>query len=193
MATGIIIDFVAMFLGMLIPIIILWMIVFMVGVALIVASLLRVHFDVLNSSLYYLIEEPERGCVNWLLVRHDGEIEVTPAMRKIESYSSSPKLNQQIKEWKTYRFAGHTVRIVGDGTGFSIDLGACVKVRQLKRDYGIKNIFHIRKLFRPSLNEDEIPMVSGKHAKKYIPQEETTTLEEAQKAVDMLPIQPGGV
>ena len=176
MMIGIIIDFVSMFLGMLIPIIILWMIVFMIGVALIVTSLVRIHFDVLDSSLYYLIEEPKKGFVNWLLVRHDGEIEVTESMRKIESYSANPKLNQQIKEWKTYRFAGHTVRIVGDGTGFSIDLGACVKVHQLKTDHGIKTIFHIRKIFRPKLEEDEIPM------------EQVTTLEEAQKSVGMTPI-----
>lgn len=176
MLIGIIIDFVAMFLGMLIPIIILWMIVFMIGVALIVTSLVRIHFDVLDSTLYWLIEEPKKGYVNWLLVRHDGEIEVTEAMRRIEGYSANPKLSQQIKEWRTYRFAGHTIRIVGDGTGFSIDLGACVKVRQLKREHGIKTIFHIRKIFRPKLDEDEIPM------------EQVTTLEEAQKEVGMTPI-----
>ena len=143
-------------------------------------SLVRIHFDTLDSTLYHLIEEPQKGMVNWLFAYHDGEIIVTPAMRKIERFSQNAKLDQQVKEWKTYRFAGHTIRIVGSGIGFSIDLGACVKVRQLKRDFGIKNIFDIRKVFRPHLNELK-------------PKEEVDTLENAQRQVGMQPILPGGV
>jgi len=178
MFIGIIVDFVCLILGMLVPIFILWLIIFMIGVAFIVSSLVRIHFDVLDSTLYHLIEEPQRGMVNWLFVYHDGEMIVTPAMRKIEKFSYNRRLDQQIKEWKTYRFAGHTIRVVGDGTGFSIDFGACAKVRQLKQEYGIKSIFHIRKLFRPSLEEGETPL------------EEATSLGEAQREVGMEPIQP---
>jgi len=159
---------------------ILSLIIMVFGFIFCLFSLVRIHFDALDSTLYYLIEEPQKGMVNWLFAYPDGEIEVTPAMRKIERFSQNPKLDQQVKEWKTYRFAGHTIRIVGSGIGFSIDLGACVKVRQLKRDFGIKNIFDIRKVFRPHLNELKL-------------KEEVDTLENAQRQVGMQPILPGGV
>ena len=178
MLGGLVCTFLAFFLGFLLPIIILWLIVWGMGAVLIFASLFRVHLDALDSTLYYLMEEPQRGTVNWLFVRHDGEIEVLPAVRKIEKFSQNVKLDQQIKEWKTYRFAGHTVRIVGDGTGFSIDLGACAKVRQLKREYGIRNIFHIRNVFRPHLKE--------------LDTEDASWLSDAQVEAGMKPILPGG-
>jgi len=163
--------------GMITLILSLIMVVF--GIILNLFSLTRIYFDVLDSTLYHLIEEPQKGMVNWLFAYHDGEIIVTPAMRKIERFSQNAKLDQQVKEWKTYRFAGHNIRVVGDGIGFSIDLGACVKVRQLKRDYGIKNIFDIRKVFRPYLKELKL-------------KEEVDTLENVQRDIGMQPILPGG-
>jgi len=48
----------------------------------ILVALLRIHLDVLNSTLYYLIEEPKKGYVNWLVVGHDGEIQVLPALKR---------------------------------------------------------------------------------------------------------------
>jgi len=49
-------------------------------------------------------------------------------------------------------------------------------VRQLKRDYKVRNIFQIRKVFRPHLNEEEGP------------KEEVTSLEEGQKEAGIVPI-----
>lgn len=178
MVIGIMLNFLAFIMSYLFPVMFLWLIVFGLGIIFIMFSLIRIHIDVTDSTLINLINAPKRGMVNWLFVYNDGEIIVTEAMRKVEKFSQSAKLDQQVKEWKTYRFAGHTVRIVGDGTGFSIDLGACAKVTQLKRDYGIRNIFHIRKVFRPNLNE--------------IPDEGASTLEDAQIEAGMKPIQPGG-
>jgi len=180
MLMGILVDFLALIFVFFMPFIIC-LLIFVFGIVFIVMSLLRIHKDVIDSTLIHLIEEPKPGHVKWLFFFHDGEFIITDALRKVGGFSYCPELDQQIKDWKTYRLGGtsHTVRLVGDGMGMSIDLRACLKVNQLKREHGVKNIFDIRKIFRPHLKELEL-------------KEEATTLEEAQKEVGRSPILPPG-
>lgn len=166
MFMGLIMCSVAFMFGMIFPVLILWLPLFIVGALLIFISLARVHMDVLNSTLYNLIEETKPGYVNWIYVYGDGEMIATPAMRKLEMHSYSPKLDQQVREWKTYRFAGHTVRIVPEGIGHSVDLGKCLYVNYHKRVNGIRSIFDLRKMFRDTKDVEEVATIAEYKEKK---------------------------
>lgn len=174
MMIGILLSFLAFFIAIIFPLVIILLPIWVLSQIFIIISLARVYMDVKYTTLYELVEEPRPGETKWLYVYGDGEIVVTPAMKRMQMYSYSPELNQQIKEFKTYRMAGHAVKIVPEGVGHSVDLGACLYATHFKRKFGVRSIFDLRKLFRPQLDD--------------LPEEKVTTVEKAHEALGLKPL-----
>jgi len=84
--------------------------------------------------------------INWLFVRNDDTLMITPALREIESFETAPKLKDAlIKHVKSYRLFDHNIRIVKEGQHFSTDLNMCLYAKFLKLK-GIKNLLEARKI-----------------------------------------------
>lgn len=171
MIIGLMLMFFAFFIAFVFPLLILLLPVWVFGAIFCVIALARIYMDVKQTTLYELIEEPRPGEVKWLYVYGDRDIIVVPSMRRMQMYSYSQELNQQIKEFATYRFAGHTVRIVPEGIGHSIDLGACLYATHFKQKFGVRSIFDLRKLFRPAVAD--------------LPEEKVTSVEKAHDLVGL--------
>jgi len=171
MIIGLMLTFVSFFVASFFPIMIILLPMWFFGAIFCFISLARIWMDVRQTTLYYLIEEPRPGEILWLYAYGDRDMVVTPAMRRMQMYSYSPELNQQIKEFATYRFAGHTIRVVPEGIGHSVDLGACLYATHFKQKFGIRNIFDLRKLFRPAVED--------------LPEEKVTTVEKAHEMLGL--------
>jgi len=163
---GLLILVLAVFLTYFIPFIII-LIFLMLGIMLIITSIVLLHLRAVNSTLIYLLEDPKRGFINWLYAYGDYDMRVTPARRKLEKHSYSKKLDQQIRDFRTYRLAGHSVRIVPEGVGHSVDLGKCLYATYAKREWNIKSLGELRSAVTGIFSQ-----------KKEIPYEKIATLEE---------------
>ena len=133
---------------------IIWLLVLIVGVILNVFGLYTVYSRARGTTLYHLLEEPKRGWVNWLYVWGDREIEVLPAMKKVGRTSYSKDIQQQINDLKTYRFADHEVRVVPEGAQYSTNFKYCLYCEQAKKDWKVKSLRDIRKLFLKQKEKD---------------------------------------
>ena len=69
---------------------------------------------------------------------------ITPSMREVEGQLYSPELDAQIQDIKSYRLFDHSVRIVPEGIGHSVDLGKCLYAQFLKTKYGFENLREAR-------------------------------------------------
>lgn len=125
------------------------------GIILILMSPMFIHFRAIDSTLIHLLEDPKRSKIHWLYVYGDREIIVTPALRKLERHSYAKRLDQQIQDFQTYRMAGHTVRIVPEGIGHSVDLGLCLYASFAKRVWNVKSLHELRKYI--TRKKDDVP------------------------------------
>ena len=99
-----------------------------------------------KTGLIHLLEFANPDKINWLFVRNDNTITITPALREIEGFETAPKLKDAvIKHVKSYRFFDHNIRIVKEGQHFSTDLDMCIYAKFLKLK-GIQNILQARKM-----------------------------------------------
>jgi len=152
---GLLMIFFMVFIWVLLPAWgIIWLLVLIVGVILNVFGLYTVYSRARGTTLYHLLEEPKRGWVNWLYVWGDREIEVLPAMKKVGRTSYSKDIQQQINDLKTYRFADHEVRVVPEGAQYSTNFKYCLYCEQAKKDWKVKSLRDIRKLFLKQKEKD---------------------------------------
>ena len=128
---------------------------FVCGVVFCIVALSSIYSRAKDTTLYYPLEDRKPGEILWLYVYKDYEAIFTPALREIEGYSSSPKLSQQIKDFKSYRLGNWPFRICPEGVGTSPDLGHCLYVAHAKKEWGVRNIMDLRKLFRKEEEEVE--------------------------------------
>ncbi len=144
-----------------------------IGVILILMSLLLIHFRAMDSTLIHLLDDPKRSKIHWLYVYGDRDIIVTPAMRKLERHSFSKKLDQQIQDFQTYRFAGHAIRIVPEGVGHSVDLGLCLYASFAKRVWNVKSLHELRKFI--TRKKEKLPQEKETEISTYQKRKEETT------------------
>jgi len=129
---------------------------FIVGIVMCVLALSSIYIRAKDTTLIYPLEDHKPGGILWCYVYKDYEAIFTPALREVEGYSSSPNLSQQIKDFKSYRIGNWPFRIVPEGVGTSPDLGHCLYVTHAKKEWGIRSILDLRKLFKSEeIEEDE--------------------------------------
>jgi len=124
--------------------ILLWL----VGMVFLIYSLLAVYVRAKETTLYYPLEDHQPGKLLWAYCYKDYELIFTPAVRELEYYSYSEKLNQQIKDFKSYRLGNWPLRIVPECAGTSADLKICLYLDFAKKEWGARNIRDLRKLFK---------------------------------------------
>ena len=128
--------------------IVIEMLLWIVGFVLIVYALLAIYIRAKDTTLYYPLEDHQPGKLLWAYCYKDYEIIFTPAVRELEYYSYSEKLNQQIKDFKSYRLGNWPVRIVPEGAGTSADLKICLYLTHAKKEWGVRNIKGLRAIFK---------------------------------------------
>lgn len=122
---------------------------FIMGSFLCLLSIILVHLRAKATTLDYLLDPDESiDDQYWLYIWGSNDIEVIPALRVGEKQTYNRKLDQQAKTFKTYRFAGHSVYIVPEGVGHSVDAGAGLYCQIAKDKWKVSTLSALRDLFK---------------------------------------------
>lgn len=119
------------------------------GIIFVIYSLAAIYWRAQETTLIYPLDDPKVGQETlWLYIFQDYDAIFTPAVRKFEKFSYNEKQHQQIRDFRSYRLGNWSVKIVPEGVGTSVDVGMCLYASHAKREWGVKNILDLRKLFK---------------------------------------------
>jgi len=122
---------------------------FIMGSILSILSPVLIHLRAKATTLDYLLNPDEDKDDQYrLYIWGSNDIEVIPALRVGEKQTYNKKLDQQAKTFKTYRFAGHSIYIVPEGMGHSVDAGAGLYCQIASNKWQINSLQALRDLFK---------------------------------------------
>lgn len=140
---------------------------FMMGFVLSFVGLFLLYLRCVKLGVHHIIAPGRPEQILWIFVYKDGTFHITPSMRVVEGQLYSKELDAQISEFRSYRWGDHSIRVVPEGTGSSIDLDLCLYAYVLKTKYGFSNILQARsgwfgklKKTEPIVGEEKV--ITGK-------------------------------
>jgi len=152
---------------------------FILGMILIITGPLMVHLKLMKTRLAYFLENPRNDTVLWLYVRKGGEIDITPAFKRIEGMLESPEHDALVHELKAYRMCGHSVRLVAEGHGHAADLGLCLYAQWLKRN-GIESLHQARGVAQELMEENNNEEIEENYEEEETRTNKTSTVADGE-------------
>jgi len=126
---------------------------FILGPILIFFSIILIQMRAWNTSLIYLLDPDEKRDEKlWLYIWGDNDIEIIPGIRVGEKQSYNATLDQQAKTFVSYRFCGHTVYLIPDGSAHSVDWRAGLYMQVARDKWNVDSLTKLREMFKGTSN-----------------------------------------